>query len=104
MTHAPNHRRATGIPAIGLTIALALSTTTAPASARTFNINSAGSMVQQPLPPQWACALQQASNNGSPGFPCRESPVLKATTTRRNIVASQRSGASATVSKTIGRR
>jgi hypothetical protein len=71
MTHAANHHRATGIPAIALTIALALSTTTAPATARTFNFNSAGSMIQQPLPLQWACTLQRATSDRPQRFHCK---------------------------------
>jgi hypothetical protein len=60
--------------AIAATIAitLALSTTTIPASARTFNFNSRGSMVQQPLPPQWACEISRAL--GDRTF-CRKSMV-----------------------------
>ena len=60
MTHAQTNHIAAGILALLLTIAVAFSTTTAPASARTFNFNSAGSMVQQPLPPQWACLMRRA--------------------------------------------
>jgi hypothetical protein len=57
MTHARIHHYTAGILAIATTIALALSTATTPASARTFNFNSAGSMVQQPLPTQWGCVI-----------------------------------------------
>ena len=60
MTHTRIHQLAAGILAVALTVALALGTTTVPASARTFNFNSAGSLVQQPLPPQWACELSRA--------------------------------------------
>jgi hypothetical protein len=42
-----------------LAIALAFSVTAAPVSARSFDFNSAGSMVQQPLPPQ--CVRYTAS-------------------------------------------
>jgi hypothetical protein len=52
MTHAQTNHIAAGIVAFLLTIAVAFSTATTPASARTFNFNSAGSMVQQPLPPE----------------------------------------------------
>jgi hypothetical protein len=69
MTHARTNHSAAGILALLLTIAVAFSTTTAPASARTFNFNSAGSMVQQPLPPQWACLMQRALTGRS--FACR---------------------------------
>jgi hypothetical protein len=64
MIHAGIHHLAVGILAIGLTIAvaLALRTTTVPASARTFDFNSAGSMVQQPLPSEWACGMSRALN------------------------------------------
>jgi hypothetical protein len=68
MIHARINHIAPGILALGLTIAVAFSTTTAPASARTFNFNSAGSMIQQPLSPQWACAMQRALTGRS--FAC----------------------------------
>ena len=61
MTHAHTHHHTPSILAIALATALALSSTTAPASARTFDFNTTGSMVQQPLPPQWACTFKQAS-------------------------------------------
>ena len=48
MTHARTNHIAAII--LALTIALALTTITAPASARTFYFNSTGSMVQQSLP------------------------------------------------------
>ena len=35
----------------------------APASARTFDFNATGTMVQQPLPPQFACAMSRAIAN-----------------------------------------
>jgi hypothetical protein len=62
MTHTRIHQLAAGILAVALTIAIAvaLSTTTVPASARTFSFNSTGSLVQQPLPPQWACDMSRA--------------------------------------------
>jgi hypothetical protein len=60
MTHALTNHITAGFLALLLTVAVAFSTTTAPASARTFNFNSAGSMVQQPLPPRWACLMQRA--------------------------------------------
>jgi hypothetical protein len=72
MTHTRIHQLAAGILAVAVTVAvalaLALSTTTVPASARTFNFNSAGSLVQQPLPPQWACELSRAL--GGPPLHC----------------------------------
>jgi len=71
MTHARVHHYTVGILAIALTIAFALSTTTAPAAARNFNFNSAGSMVQPPLPSQWACAMQRALSRGSLRLQCR---------------------------------
>lgn len=49
MTHRI-HSRASWILAVALTL-LALSSTAVPASARTFDFNVTGSMVQQPLPP-----------------------------------------------------
>ena len=60
MTHTVCNQITAGILALALAVAIALSTTTAPTSARTFNFNYAGSMVQQPLPPQWACLMQRA--------------------------------------------
>ena len=64
MTHTRIHHLTIGILTIAITVALALATTTAPASARTFNFNSAGSMVQQPLPPQWGCVILRALSGG----------------------------------------
>jgi hypothetical protein len=72
MTHARVHLYTTGILAIVLCIAFALATTTAPASARIFSFNSAGSIVQQPLPPQWACAMRRALSSGSLRLQCRQ--------------------------------
>lgn len=63
------HHRAAGVLTVALTV-LALSTTAVPASARTFDFDSTGSMVQQPLPPGFACALQRAMPD--PGVPCRD--------------------------------
>jgi hypothetical protein len=62
MTHTRIHQLAAGILAVALTvaIAIALGTTSDPASARTFSFNSAGSLVQQPLPPEWACDMSRA--------------------------------------------
>ena len=71
MTHAQTNHIAAAILALAVTIALAFTTTTVPASARTFNFNSAGSMVQQPLPPQWACLMQRALTGRS--FACQRS-------------------------------
>jgi hypothetical protein len=75
MTHTRIHHLPVGILAIAAAsvIWLALSTTTVPASARTFNFNSTGSMVQQSLPPQWACELSRAL--GERTLPCRNSVV-----------------------------
>ena len=98
MTHAHTHHHTPGILAIALTTALALSSTTAPATARTFDFNTAGSMVQQPLPPQWACVFEQASNDQSPTFPCPQAPAPNTTTAHRNVLASQRSSAAAVAS------
>jgi hypothetical protein len=71
MTHTRNRRLACAVLAIAVAIALALalSATTIPASARTFNYNSAGSLVQQPLPARWACELSRALGERKP--PCR---------------------------------
>lgn len=71
MTHARIQQLTAGILAVALTIAVGLSTSTAPASARTFYFNSAGSMIQQPLPPQVACALRRAMRGQSSA--CRQS-------------------------------
>jgi hypothetical protein len=68
MTHARIHHLTIAILAI--TIAIAIATTTVPASARTFNFNSAGSMVQQPLPPQWGCVILRALSGGK--FHCQD--------------------------------
>jgi hypothetical protein len=70
MTHPRTNHIAAGILALLLTLAVAFSTTNTPASARTFNFNSAGSMVQQP-PPQWACLMQRALTGRS--FACQRS-------------------------------
>ena len=78
MTHVSIHRCAVGILAIALVVALALSTATVPASARTFSFNSAGSMVQQPPPPDWACAMHRTPCSGSVAFRRWESLVPKA--------------------------
>ncbi len=64
MTHTRIHHLTIGILTIAITVALALATTTAPASARTFSFNSAGSMVQQPPPPQCGCVIQRALRGG----------------------------------------
>jgi hypothetical protein len=61
MTHRI-HPRASGSLAVALTL-LALSSTAVPASARTFDFNSTGSMVEQPLPPGFACAMRRAMLN-----------------------------------------
>jgi hypothetical protein len=60
MTQTRIHQLAAGILAVALIVAIALSSTTVPASARTFSFNSAGSLVQQPLPPEWACDMSRA--------------------------------------------
>jgi hypothetical protein len=62
MIHAGIHRRAVGILAIAVAIAmtLALSATTGRASARTFSYPTGGSLVQQSLPPHWACDMSRA--------------------------------------------
>jgi hypothetical protein len=71
MTHAVTNHITAGILALALAVAVALTTTTAPTSARTFNFNSAGSMVQQPLPPQWGCVVLRALSPRTPMFHCR---------------------------------
>jgi hypothetical protein len=63
MTHTRIHHSAATILVIGSALAPTLTTTTAPASARTFDFNSAGSMVQQPLPPRCGCVSLRASTN-----------------------------------------
>jgi hypothetical protein len=69
MTQARMHHLTIGILTIAITVALAFATNTVPASARTFNFNSAGSMVQQPLPPQWGCVIRRALSGGK--FHCQ---------------------------------
>jgi hypothetical protein len=68
MTHVRNHHLVVGIVTIAIAITLALSTTAA--SARTFNFSPRGSLVQQPLPPQWACDMSRALGNRT--SPCRD--------------------------------
>jgi hypothetical protein len=63
------HHLTIAILTIAITVALAIATNTVPASARTFNFNSAGSMVQQPLPPQWGCVIRRALSGGK--FHCQ---------------------------------
>jgi hypothetical protein len=63
MTHTRIHHRAITILAVASALAPALTTTTAPASARTFNFNSVGSMIQQPLPPRCGCVSLRAATN-----------------------------------------
>jgi hypothetical protein len=46
-----------------IALALAFSTAAVPASARTFDFNSHGSIVLQPLPSQFACTMQRALLN-----------------------------------------
>jgi hypothetical protein len=70
MTHARNHHLVVEIVAIAIAIAITLALTTTAASARTFNFNSRGSLVQQPLPPEWACDMSRALGNRT--SPCRE--------------------------------
>lgn len=80
MIHARIHNLTAGLLAVALTVALtvALSTTTVPASARTFDFNSAGSMVQHPLPPQWGCVILRALSRGT--FHCQDARGQEATT------------------------
>jgi hypothetical protein len=73
MTRAHIHHRAVGILAIVVAAALALGISTAPVSARTFNFNAAGSMVQQPLPPQWGCIILRVFSGEAGRIQCRES-------------------------------
>ena len=70
MTHAHLHHHTIGILGLVVAAAFSVSISTGPASARTFNFNSAGSMVQQPLPPQFACTMRRALTGRS--FACRE--------------------------------
>jgi hypothetical protein len=67
MTHRI-HPRGGAILAVAFT-GLALSTTAVPASARTFDFNATGSMVQQSLPPGFACAMRRAMLDH--GIACR---------------------------------
>jgi hypothetical protein len=59
MTHRIESR-ATGFLAVMLT-GLALGSTAVPASARTFDFNTTGSMIQQPVPADFACAMRRAT-------------------------------------------
>jgi hypothetical protein len=63
MTHTRIHHSAITLLVIGSALAPALTTTTAPASARTFDFNSAGSMFQQPPPARCGCVSLRASTN-----------------------------------------
>ena len=80
MINARIHNLTAGLLAIALTVmvTVALSTTTVPASARTFDFNSAGSMVQHPLPPQWGCVILRALSRGT--FHCQDARGREATT------------------------
>jgi hypothetical protein len=69
MTHARDHHLVVGIVTIAIAIAIAIALTNT-ASARTFNFNSRGSLVQQPLPPDWACDMSRALGNRT--SPCRD--------------------------------
>ncbi len=71
MTRAHSHRGFIGFLAIVIAVALALSATTAPASSRTFDFNSTGSMVQAPLSPQWGCIMRHLLSGETRNFRCR---------------------------------
>jgi hypothetical protein len=71
MTHTNIQHRAAAILTVAAALALALSAATAPASARTFYFTPAGTMVQQPLPAEWACLLQRASAGKAQSMRCR---------------------------------
>jgi hypothetical protein len=85
MTRARIHHRGIGIPAIVVAATLALSGATAPASARTFDFNSAGSMVQQPLPPEWGCIMRHLLSGQAGKIECRESPGHYSTVIRASL-------------------
>jgi hypothetical protein len=53
----------------GIVLALALGTSAAPATARTFNFNRTGSMAQQPLPRR--CGTQRVFSGKARTLPCR---------------------------------
>jgi hypothetical protein len=62
------HRRLRSRRAAALGAALALAATfapiaTAPSSARTFDVNAHGTLVQNPLPADWNCLWQRAIAN-----------------------------------------
>jgi hypothetical protein len=84
MTPVRTHHCAAAIIAGALTTALAISIAT-PVSARTFDFNSVGSMVQQPLPTRWACAMQHALTNRR--IPCRKAPRPRHHTIQTNSVS-----------------
>lgn len=75
MTHRIQ-QRAGGILALAVTT-LALSSTAVPASARTFDLNQTGSMVQQALSPGAACAMRRAMLDRR--IPCQGSHVRQPT-------------------------
>jgi hypothetical protein len=72
MTYATaTHRLAIAVLAIALAVAVALGASAAQSSARTFTYNSAGSMVQQPLPSHWGCVSLRALDDGTHKVRCR---------------------------------
>lgn len=85
MTHLRTYRYAAVILAVALTIALAIGTPK-PVSARTFDFDPNGTMVLQPLPPLWACAMRRAMINRR--IPCRGVYGPQGHTIRRNAIAS----------------
>jgi hypothetical protein len=82
MAHTHLHRRALAILTITAAVAFALSTTALPASAATFYISPAGSMVQQPLPTTWSCVLQRASTDKAQATECRAASSTAQSTAR----------------------
>jgi hypothetical protein len=82
MAHTHLHRRTLTILTIAAGVAVALSTTAAPASAATFYISPAGSMVEQPLPTNWSCVLQRASTDNAQATACRAASSTAQSTTR----------------------
>jgi hypothetical protein len=63
-----SHRRFHGRRTAALGVALALAATfapiaAAPSSARTFDVNATGTMVQNPLPADWNCLMERAIAN-----------------------------------------
>lgn len=67
-------RLAAALGSVMVSATLALGATAVPASARTFDFNATGSLIQQPLPPLWACAFRRALAGRN--VPCVTRPIM----------------------------